>query len=191
MRISSRVSFVVGVLLFGTTAMAATSDKSVPSSSDVKRADVKSALSSGDVKFVKQAAQGGMMEVELGKIAADKATSAQVKDFARRMVDDHSKANTELMSLAKSKNVELATALEGKHKSTVDRLSKVEADKFDRQYMNLMVSDHKDDIKSFENAANKAKDADVKSFAAKNLPTLKTHLQLAQETDKSLKAAKK
>lgn len=148
----------------------------------------KSGLSASDEKFVKEAAQGGMMEVALGQIAVEKATHDQVKQFGQRMVDDHGKANQELMALAKNKNVALAGDLGGRHKKTVDRLS--QSKQFDRDYMNAMVDDHKEDIKAFERAADKAQDGEVKNFAAKTLPTLKTHLQLARETQKALKSVK-
>lgn len=146
----------------------------------------KSGLSASDEKFVKEAAQGGMMEVALGQIAVEKATHDQVKQFGQRMVDDHGKANQELMALAKNKNVALAGDLGGRPKKTVDRLS--QSKQFDRDYMNAMVDDHKEDIKAFERAADKAQDGEVKNFAAKTLSTLKTHLQLARETQKALKS---
>jgi putative membrane protein len=172
----ARFSFLF-LLLIGAAALAANSEKS--------------SVPSGDQKFVKDAAQGGMMEVELGKLAADKASSEDVKAFGKRMVDDHSKANDELLTLAKNKNIALTNTLQGKHKRTMDRLNKETGDKFDRDYMSAMVSDHKEDVSAFQKEADKGHDADVKSWAAKTLPTLKTHLQLAQETEKKLKNAKK
>jgi putative membrane protein len=146
-------------------------------------------LSSGDQKFIKEAAAGGMLEVELGKLATEKASSQQVKDFGKRMERDHSKVNAELKQLASTKNVQLPTELEGKEKSTYERLSKLSGDRFDREYMQRMIDDHKEDVGAFQKQADKGDNADVKSFAAKTLPTLKEHLELAQSTGQQVGAA--
>lgn len=145
-------------------------------------------LSSGDTSFLKDAATGGMMEVELGKLATEKARSEKVKAFGRQMQDDHGKANDELKQLATNKGVELPTSLGVKQKLSVERLSKLSGEDFDRQYMKTMIDDHKTDVKDFEKEASKAKDPDVKAFANKTLPTLKTHLQMAETTGKEVKA---
>ncbi|HEY1373087.1 MAG TPA: DUF4142 domain-containing protein [Candidatus Binatia bacterium] len=146
-------------------------------------------LSSGDQKFIKEAAAGGMLEVQLGKLAVEKASSQQVKDFGKRMERDHTKVNTELKQLASTKNVQIPTELEGKEKSTYERLSKLSGDRFDREYMQRMIDDHKEDVSAFQKQADKGDNADVKSFAAKTLPTLKEHLELAQSTGQQVGAA--
>jgi putative membrane protein len=148
-------------------------------------------LSRADEKFVKEAAEGGMLEVELGKLAADKATNDEVKAFGRRMQEDHSKANEELKQIADNKDVKIPSALEGKQKRTLDRLSKLSGSEFDRQYMRTMVDDHKEDVKAFQREADKAKDPDIKQFAGKYAPIIKEHLQLAQSTAEQLKTASK
>jgi len=150
-----------------------------------------SKLSSSDSAFIKEAAQGGMLEVELGKAAEDKASNDKVKDFGKRMEQDHSKANDELKKIASDKGVQLSSDLDKKHKSTVDKLTKLSGAEFDRQYMRDMVSDHKEDIKKFQNEADKGKDADVKKFASQTLPTLKEHLQLAESTADTVKSSGK
>jgi len=147
-------------------------------------------LSSGDEEFIKEAAQGGMMEVELGKLAQEKAANDKVKQFGKRMEQDHSKANTELKKIASNKGVDISTPLDSKHQSKVDKLTKLNGADFDKEYMESMVSDHKDDIKKFQSVANKGKDSDLKQFASKTLPTLKEHLQLAETTAKQLKSSK-
>ena len=139
-------------------------------------------LSSDDTKFIKEAANGGMLEVELGKIALAKASSSKVKDFGKRMQEDHTKVNGDLKKLASEKGIQLPAQVEGKAKSTLERLSKLSGSEFDRAYMQAMVEDHKEDVTEFQNVANKAKDPDVKKFASDHLPTLKTHLDLAQTT---------
>jgi putative membrane protein len=150
-----------------------------------------SKMSSGDSDFIKEAAQGGMMEVELGKAAQEKASNEKVKDFGKRMEQDHSKANDELKKIASDKGVQLSSDLDKKHKSKMDKLTKLSGAEFDRQYMRDMVSDHKDDIKKFQNEANKGKDADLKKFASQTLSTLKEHLQLAESTADAVKSSGK
>jgi putative membrane protein len=150
-----------------------------------------SKVPSADAKFVKDAAAGGMMEVELGKIAAEKGVNDQVKAFGRQMQDDHGKANEELKTLAANKGVQIPTALEGKHKKTVDRLAKLSGPEFDRQYMRTMIEDHKEDLKAFQREADKGKDPDVKQFASKYVPIIKKHLEMAETTGKQLKVASK
>ncbi len=148
-------------------------------------------LSSSDEKFVKEAAAGGMMEVELGKIAADKSTNDKVKAFGRQMQEDHGKANEELKAIAANKGVKIPMTLEGKQKKTVDRLSKLSGSEFDRQYTRTMIEDHKEDLKVFEREADKAKDPDLKQFAGKYAPIIKKHLEMVQTTGEQLKGASK
>ena len=144
-------------------------------------------ISSGDRKFMEKAAQGGIAEVELCKLATRKAASPEVKQFGQRMVDDHSKANDKLKSLATAKGVNLPTGLDRSTRREMDKLSKLSGAEFDREYMKHMVSDHKKDVSEFKSEAKKAKDADVKDFAATTLPTLEEHLQLAQSAEQSAK----
>jgi putative membrane protein len=150
------------------------------------KTEQKDKVSKDDASFMKEAAEGGMMEVQLGKLAGEKASSKQVKEFGQRMLQDHSKANEALKKLAANKGVKLPTTLEGKHKSAVDRLSKLSGDEFDREYMRLMVDDHKEDVEKFESQAKKADDPDVKKFASQHAPILKKHLELAQSARKQV-----
>jgi Predicted outer membrane protein len=147
-------------------------------------------LASSDAAFVKEAAQGGMLEVELGKIAQTKAADAKVKEFGKKMEQDHGKANDELKKLAAGKGVQLPNELDSKHKSTVTKLEKLSSAKFDKAYMDAMVSDHKTDVKKFTSESEKSKDADLQKFATDTLPTLKSHLQLAESTAKDIKEVK-
>jgi putative membrane protein len=146
-------------------------------------------LSMGDSRFIKDTANGGLAEVELGKLAAEKAASPQVKEFGKKMEQDHSKLNKELQQLASTKNQQIPDKLEGKQKSTYDRLAKLSGEKFDREYMKTMIDDNKTDVDKFKKQADKADDADVKKFAAKALPTLQQHLELAQSTGQQVGAA--
>lgn len=138
--------------------------------------------SGGDSKkFVADAAQGGMMEVELGRLATQKAGSDAVRNFGMEMVQDHTRANNELKAVAARKNIEVPSDMSSSQKSTLDKLSKLSGAEFDKQYMSDMVSDHESDVKEFETQSNKGNDADVKAFAAKTLPTLQKHLQMARD----------
>ena len=139
-----------------------------------------------DETFVTKAAKGGMAEVELGKLAADKGSSDHVKKFGQRMADDHGKANDELKSLAQSKNITLPTDLGAKEKALRDRLSKLSGDAFDRAYMQAMLSDHRKDVNEFRMESRSGKDADVKAWAGKTLPTLEDHLKMAQDANRAV-----
>jgi putative membrane protein len=159
-----------------------------------RAADTKSTsakLSSDDSNFVKEAAQGGLMEVQLGKLAQEKATNEKVKQFGKRMEQDHSKANEELKKIASDKGVQLSNNLDKKHKSKVDKFAKLSGADFDKKYIDDMVSDHKEDINKFQRESEKAKDADLKKFASQSLPTLQEHLQLAESTAQQMKTASK
>ena len=141
-------------------------------------------MSSADRSFINKAAQGGMAEVELGKLAAQRASDPQVKQFAQRMVDDHSKANDKLKQVASSKSITLPTDLPSDVKREEDKLNKLSGTQFDKEYMNHMMSDHKKDASLFKSGA-KSKDPDVAQFASETLPTIEQHLQLAQSIAKS------
>ncbi|HJV26752.1 MAG TPA: DUF4142 domain-containing protein [Aromatoleum sp.] len=144
-------------------------------------------LSSGDKKFLEHAASGGLAEVELGKLAGQKAQNQEVKDFGDRMARDHQNANVELEKLAGSKNLALPSEPEKKEQRKLKDLQDKSADKFDKAYMSLMVDEHEKDVKDFEREAKKASDPDVKAFADKTLGTLREHLQLAKDTAAAVK----
>jgi len=138
------------------------------------------AMNSKDRDFLMDAAMGGLMEVELGQLAAQKGTSDSVKQFGQRMVDDHGKANTELMTLATSKGITLPTAIDDKHRQDVTKLSAMSGAEFDRAYAKMMLKDHEKDVSEFEKQSMKGTDPDVKAFASKTLPTLQEHLTMAR-----------
>lgn len=137
--------------------------------------------SGADKKFFKDAASGGMMEVQLGQLAKDKALSQEVKDFGARMVTDHGKANDELKQLAQQKKWTLPTKLERKHKSMVDKVQKASGAEFDKIYMKSMVKDHSKDVEEFRKATQKVKDPELKAWAEKTLPVLEQHQQMAKD----------
>ena len=139
-----------------------------------------------DAAFAVKAANGGLVEVELAQLAATKATSQEVKTYAQTMMSDHMKANEEFKSLAAQKNITLPAALSDESRKDVDRLSALSGAEFDKEYIAFMVEDHEDDVELYEKAADDAKDADIKAFAAKTLPTLKSHLDMARRTKENV-----
>lgn len=144
-------------------------------------------VAKADMKFMKTAAQGGLAEVQAGELAASQGNSQQVKSFGQQMVADHGKANQELMSLASAKGVQLPTAPHAKHKKALTALKGTSGAAFDRAYAAQMVKDHEETLALFRKAADSAKDADIKAFAAKTVPTLQHHLEMAQSLNAAVK----
>ena len=138
-------------------------------------------MTMADKSFVKKAAEGGLAEVELGKLATEKASNDQVKKFGQRMVDDHSKANDQLKDVAAQKHIDLPTEPSAKDKATKARLEKLSGEEFDRAYMRDMVKDHKADMTEFARESQSSKDPAVKNFARQTLPTLREHLKEAEK----------
>jgi putative membrane protein len=143
-------------------------------------------VGSDDETFIKKAAQGGMAEVELGKLAEQKSTNPEVKSFAARMVRDHSAADRKLTALAASKGVELPSGKGMGNDATYLKLKVLSGKSFDKAYVNAMVDDHKEDVADFEKQSNEAQDPDVKMFATKTLPTLKSHLDAIQKIQSNM-----
>ena len=135
-----------------------------------------SAKSNGD--FLKDAIQGNLGEVQIGQLAQQNGSSAEVKDFGKTLVDDHSAANEKAVSLAQTKGMTPPTEPKPEAKKLYDKLSKLSGEQFDREFKTAMIADHKKDIAEFEREA-KGND-DVAQFASGTLPTLKKHLQIAE-----------
>src|SRR6195952_2305241 len=140
-----------------------------------------------DAKFAVAAANGGMAEVELGQLAQQKAANPKVKDFGAMMVTDHTKANDEMKALATAKGITLPVAIGTDEQKVKDDLSAKTGADFDKAYVSNMIDDHKKDIKEFEDASQNCKDADLKAFAVKTLPTLKMHLDAIQKIHDGMK----
>jgi len=189
---------LVGMLTVGLLALApgfAQSSQDAAKSQEKPRSESKSSTQSNnsanrmgaDHTFVTKAAIGGMAEVKLGTLATEKAANADVKSFGQQMVDDHGKANDELKQLASTKGITLPTDIDAKEQAKYDRLSKLSGAEFDRAYMREMVSDHRTDVAEFRHESEHGSDPDVKAWAAKTLPTLEHHLQIAESTDAKVK----
>ena len=141
------------------------------------------ALSDADRNFVQEAAEGGQMEVELGRLAQQKASSDAVKQFGQRMATDHARAGQELARLAAGKGVELSKQPARKTQMEKDRLSKATGSAFDREYVKMMVKDHEKDVAAFERQSQQAQDPELRAWAAKTLPTLQDHLRSIKQIE--------
>lgn len=144
-------------------------------------------LKDDDNDFAVKAANGGMLEMEVARLAREKAQSNDVKEFAAMMLKDHQMANEELKALAGRKNITLPARLGDDEQKHVDELAKLSGAEFDKKYVDLMVDDHEEDVKLFKEVADDAKDADVKAFAAKTLPKLQQHLERITTIEKNMK----
>ena len=183
------VALAAGGMLVGGRALADDKQQSdrnnTPSNQGVTASDRQAASDASDRGFVMKAAEGGLAEVKLGELAQQKASAQDVKDFGKRMVDDHGKANNELQQLAQNKHIEVPTELKGEQKEHYDKLAKLSGKDFDQAYIKHMVKDHDEDIAEFKTEARDGKDPDVRNWASKTLPTLQEHLQLIERVAQS------
>ena len=134
-------------------------------------------LATADNDFILAAAQGGMTEVKLGELAAQKGVRDDVKAFGQLMVTDHSAINADLKALAAQKDVALPDNLDAKHQAMVDELADLTGAKFDDAYIAAMVKDHQMDVRDFTAESAATKDAEIKSFVDKAIPVVNGHLQ--------------
>jgi putative membrane protein len=138
-------------------------------------------MSTKDSGFARDAARDGQMEVEAGRLAMSKSTNADVRAFGQRMVNDHSSANVDLRRVASMKGMTLAEALSDDQRKMLDDLSRLSGAEFDRRYVQMMVQDHRKAVQMFENEANNGQDTVLRDFAARTLPTLREHLNMAED----------
>ncbi|HTH16728.1 MAG TPA: DUF4142 domain-containing protein [Magnetospirillum sp.] len=138
-------------------------------------------LSHQDRNFVEDAQAGGIMEVQLGQLASERAQSQDVKDFGSHMVTDHSKVNQQLDTITNKMGMSPPNELPREQRRQVDKLSKLNGAEFDRAYIATMVDDHKKDIGAFRKQADKGENAELKNFAQATTPTLEQHLQAAED----------
>ena len=147
------------------------------------------AKAGSDEAFIKDAAIDGMAEVKLGKLASDKASNDDVKQFADRLVKDHTKANDELKKIAQQETLNLPQELKPKHQSAYDHLSGLSGEAFDKAYVKHMVEDHQKAVKEFQRHAKSASNPALKQFAASTLPTLQEHLTEAKRLQRAVAGA--
>ncbi len=154
------------------------------------QATAASRLGSDDTDFVKKAAKGNLAEVELGRLALQKSSSSEVKQFASRMIKDHSKANQKLSALAASKGVDVPTSVSLGSDVSMAHLKMLSGKSFDDAYIKMMVDDHKEDVSAFQKEADSSQDPEVKEFAAKTLPTLQAHLTKIEQIQNDFPGSK-
>jgi putative membrane protein len=160
----------------------AQSNASDMSKSNNTHATGKPELTHTDKHFVEKAVTSGREEVDISRVAAERATNADVKQFAQMMVDDHTRANDELVAFAQAHSIEVK-----EKKSDADKWSKKDAKDFDRDYVKKMVSDHKDAVDLFRNEAKDGTDPELVELARKTLPKLEQHYEKANDLKKMIK----
>lgn len=156
-------------------AQAGKSEDLTPTGRDTMKGDK---LAWSDRRFVHKAAEDGKAEVQLAELAAQRASHAEVKAFAQKLVDQHSQVNSELTNIAAQKNVKLDN--DDDQDRAYKRLSRKSGHEFDQEFVEHMIDEHEKCIRMFEKASTDAKDSDVRAFAAKHLDHLRGHLQEAQ-----------
>lgn len=147
-------------------------------------------MKSADTSFAMKAAQGGLAEVKLGQLASEKGSSPDVKAFGQQMVDDHTKANDELKTVAQGQNMTLPTDLNPKDQALYTKLQAMSGTQFDHAYVKAMVKDHEEDVKEFQKEANGGANPQIKDFASKTLPVLQSHLDKIKTVQSSLGGSK-
>jgi len=140
--------------------------------------------------FWRDAAQAGMTEITLANLALKRSTNDDIKKFAQMIVDDHTKAQAELKTLAIGKSITLPADVNSKQSSTINDLISTSADKFDKEFVKIMVKDHEGAVALFQQESDTSVDPDLKIFAASTLPTLKAHLDAANALSATLKSKK-
>jgi putative membrane protein len=180
-----------GVLAFSSCEKKTTTDQQAQQDTTAQAPEQKKELSNNDKDFIMETATDGMLEVELGKLAHEKAVSKEVKDFGHHMMMDHEKASNELKQLAAQKNVMLSDSLDSDAKNKKEDLAKLKGNEFDKKYVSEMVKEHKKEIEKFEDIANKSEDPELKAWAQQTLPTLQSHYMEAQKLDSMMSSNKK
>jgi len=171
---STRRSFIVAAAA-GAAGLVFTGARSLSAEQSGRK------LNKDDMAFVLKAGEGGDAEVALGKLAETNGYGTEVKAFRKRMVDDHTKANEELISIAKDKDVQLSHELKGDTKEMYDKLAGLNGPEFDKHYIEHMVKGHEETVELFKKEAESGTDAKLKEFAGKTLPVIEQHLALAKE----------
>jgi putative membrane protein len=134
-----------------------------------------------DRLFVMAAAVGGLAELTTGNLALQRTENQEIRQFAQRMIDDHTRANQELTAIAGAKRFPVPTAPDTKDQAAADRINGLQGADFDREFSKVQVVAHLDAVALFQAEAERGRDADLKAFAAKTLPTLREHLRTARQ----------
>lgn len=182
-------SFVVAAAALALSAGAALAQKPPPARA-ASAGIMMQPLAHDDRSFAEKAGDAGTAEVEHGKLGTQRASNPQVKAFAERMVADHTKASDELKTIAAGRGAQLGGMVRKPAHDSMNKLSKLKGAQFDREFMNHMVADHEKAVELFDKYSKTGKDADLKSYAVKTLPTLEQHLRDAVALRDTLKDAK-
>jgi len=143
-------------------------------------------LSKGDMRAMQKMTQANMAEIAAGKVAAEKASSPEVKKYGQQMVDEHGKMLDEGRTLAQAKGMKSPAAPEKKQQYALKKLQRLSGEDFDRQYVHQMVKDHQDALKLAEKTAKDAKDPELKAHAQKGAPHIKEHLAMARKLEEGM-----
>lgn len=134
----------------------------------------------GETDFIVEVAQASLLEVELGKLAQERASSQEVRAFGAMMERDHLQANEQLKQVAQRMQLSLPASLDPQLRSHIDQLKSKSGEEFDKAYMDMMVNEHRDDIDKFETAKNRASNSELKRWVENTLPVLESHLEEAK-----------
>jgi putative membrane protein len=140
-----------------------------------------SSLSATDRNFILTAAESGAAEIELGRLAQQRAANPAIRQFGGQMVTEHSRAQDELTAIARNKGIEASTDLDARHRAMRDTLSKLPGAAFDQQYLQGQVEDHEAAISAFQREGQQGQDGDLTAFARRSLPMLTRHLDEARD----------
>lgn len=144
-------------------------------------------LSEDDQRFLREASESGMLEVQASQLAIQKAEHPDVKRYAEKMITEHTIIDQELKTLATDKGFQLPIQVEGGKQSLMEELRQLEGAGFDEEYVDEVAIDaHEDAVELFEDAAEDADDADIKAFASKHVPGLKKHLEMGRQLEDRL-----
>jgi putative membrane protein len=185
LRMLTATAAIVAAGLIVAPASFAQANQSHPSGQPTASSAAKDTLNQEDKIFVKEAATGGMAEVQLSKIA-QKSENAEVKSFADRMVRDHTAANEQLASITGRLGVELPKTLDSEHERIREKLQTLHGRALDDQYMHAMVEDHDKAVKLFQQEERSGHNAELKQFAQKTLPTLEEHQKMVRQLSQKL-----
>lgn len=180
--------FLMAIVAIGFSAASCDSGKktdSVDAASDIN--DARGNEFEKDAEFAVDAADDGIFEVEAGKLAAQRAASPRVQEFARMMVVDHTKASEELRALAGDKGIALPDVMSEERQEKYYDLDRKSGAEFDRQYMDLMVDAHKEAVELFERIADRGESLEIRDWAASKVPVLQHHLEEAERIRDSLR----
>jgi len=134
-----------------------------------------------DQQFVQKASASDLAEINLGRLAEQRAANAAVKQFGQKLVQDHTKSSTELLRLADKHGLRPAQQMDQHHQQTMDKLTRLSGTEFDRAFVKHMLHDHQEGVQLFKTAAKECQQADLKSFAGKTLPVLEEHLRTVKQ----------